>query len=128
MSALGYIAAVGGLASFGLLIGVFVMKLRIDGLHRKVRKANRGEDVAIAALKVSVKEQADFKMKSDAVRARLRAELERYEDEELDEIESTEEMQARIARRRAFISRMFSETSDGDSGDSDDELHSGSET
>ena len=111
MSTLSWLATTGGVASFALGLTVWVMKLRIDGLHLEVKGLVRSKKTAEAALKVATTEFDQYRGRAEAKEASLLQELERYENQELDGIEAEPDRAVRIARRRQWVSGVLSKAS-----------------
>jgi len=100
MSGLAWAAAVAGLSTVGLSITVVIFAIRNSGLAIDAHRADMLRKAAEAALKVGTKEFDDYRDRAEAKEARLVAELERYENQELDAIEAEPNRPRRIERRR----------------------------
>ena len=104
-----YLAAFGGLTSVGLLAGLVIMKLRMDGLYAEARLSRKNRLVAVAAMEATATEYKKFRDRSEAKEATLLLKLEHYENHELDAIEKEPNRDVRIRRRRDWISSVLSE-------------------
>ena len=115
-----YLAALGGLTTVGLALAVWALRVRMDGLRGNLRAAYSERNAAEAALKIGTKEFDDYRMRAEAMQAKLVSELERYENEELDAIESEPDRPRRIERRRNWVRSVLSKASPPTGDDSED--------
>ena len=107
MSPLGYIAAMGGLISVGLVVAVWAMKLRLSGVKWEL-KASGARRVAVEDLLVSsTRNFTDYRARAEEKEAHLTRELHHFRKEELDGIEKEPDRDVRIRRRRSWVSSML---------------------
>lgn len=117
MSVLAWFAAAGGVSSVGLGLIVWIMKIRLDGLHDDAKRLTTARKVAEAALKVAVRDFDEYRARAESKEAQLISELERYENQELDGIEKEPDRTVRIARRRQWVAGVLSQASNPTSND-----------
>lgn len=109
----------GGLGTLGFATTTVVFVIRNKGLAIDRNDADTARKVAEAALKVGTKEFDDYRDRAEAKEARLVAELERYESQELDGIEKEPDRKVRIRRRRDWVRGVLSKASSPTGDDSD---------
>ena len=111
MEALAWLAIAGGVASAGLGIAVALLGIRNGGLKADARHADTLRKAAEAALKVNTTNFDDYRMRAESKEASLVAQLEHYENHELDAIEEEPNRVVRIERRRSWVAGVLSEAS-----------------
>ena len=115
-----WLAIIGGLAAGGLGIAVALLGIRNGALKADAREADGLRKAAEAALKVGTKAFDDYRLRAEANEARLVAELENYENHELDAIEAEPSRPRRIKRRRDWVRSVLSKASAATSDDDSD--------
>jgi hypothetical protein len=112
MSLLGYAAITGGLFSVGLGVTVWILRLRMKGLNLEVEIANGQRDKIGAALEANAANFTEYRVRTQKEKAMLVAELEHYENRELDAIEEEPDRKVRIRRRRSWVAGVLSKARD----------------
>jgi hypothetical protein len=115
-----WLALLGGLTSAALGVTVALLGIRNGGLKADARHADTLRKAAEAALKVGTTEFDDYRKRAELREANLVAELEHYENEELDAIEAEPDRPRRIERRRNWVRSVLSKASSPTSDDSED--------
>ena len=112
------LAILGGAGTAGFALAALIFVVRNKGLALDARQADTLRKAAEAALKVGTKEFDDYRDRAEAKEARLVAELERYENQELDGIEKEPDRKVRIRRRRDWVRGVLSKASSPTGDDS----------
>lgn len=120
MSGLAWTAVLSGVISSSCLAAVVAfLGIRNGGLKADVRESDTKRRLAEEDLENVAAELRDVKIRAEAKIAALVDELKEYEEHELDGIEKEPDRDIRIKRRRSWVSRVLSKTSDPTGGDDD---------
>lgn len=120
-----WLAALGGFASAGFGIVALIFVIRNKGLALDAKSADTLRRAAEETAKTVTADFNEYRDRAEAKEARLVAELEHYENHELDDIEAEPNRPRRIERRRNWVRAVLSKASnpagdDGDRGVSED--------
>lgn len=118
MSMMAYLAIAGSMSAAGMGMMLAIYAVRNSGLKAEAKEDRLLRVAAEVNLEMSAAEFNAYRARAEVKEARLVAELEHYESQELDNIESEPDRPKRIKRRRDWVRDILSraQSPSGDNG------------
>lgn len=118
MSLESYLAIAGGMSAAGMGMMLAIYAVRNSGLKAEAKEDRLLRVAAEVNLEMSTAQFNAYRARAEVKEARLVAELEHYENQELDNIETEPDRPKRIKRRRDWVRDILSRAK-SPSGDND---------